>query len=205
MELDKPWGRKYLGSLCRPKGGTESHVYNVTSLYQGPRRLLEWKHPTVFPDGMSTQKERHVFSDSTVWENMSNFALQGLQIKVKAVFHCLTREIPMPSSNSKYLQTSARPCLPARWQPPSGYVRPPCLPAAFLSCVSQWTVLVIFSKVGCEERSGSAYRTHSDTNQILGVCIARARRGARDPAPPSPPLFGTRVQSFGNDGRHERG
>lgn len=168
--------------------------------------LLEWKNPTassssIFMFCMCMHRE-HRFSFtwaksnifiSTTWENtlVAKFNTpRGLQIKVTADFHCLTREVPMPSSNSKYLHTnpaSARLCLPARWQPLSRYVRPPCLPAAFLSCVSRWILLVIFSKVGCEECSGSAYCMHSDTNQILVVYAARARRVARHPARPPPP------------------
>lgn len=168
--------------------------------------LLEWKNPTassssIFMFCMCMHRE-HRFSFtwaksnifiSTTWENtlVAKFNTpRGLQIKVTADFHCLTREVPMPSSNSKYLHTnpaSARLCLPARWQPLSRYVRPPCLPAAFLSCVSRLILLVIFSKVGCEECSGSAYCMHSDTNQILVVYAARARRVARHPARPPPP------------------
>lgn len=168
--------------------------------------LLEWKNPTassssIFMFCMCMHRE-HRFSFtwaksnifiSTTWENtlVAKFNTpRELQIKVTADFHCLTREVPMPSSNSKYLHTnpaSARLCLPARWQPLSRYVRPPCLPAAFLSCVSRWILLVIFSKVGCEECSGSAYCMHSDTNQILVVYAARARRVARHPPRPPPP------------------
>lgn len=51
-----------------------------------------------------------------------------------------------------------------------------------MSCVSNSIVRVIFSKVGCEERPGSAYRTHSDPNQTSDVREASARADKRSPS-----------------------
>lgn len=118
-------------------------------------------------------------------------------------FQLLTKEVPVSSSNSKYLhrdlmpRLSARFCLePAACRPASvrpSTSRPPSLHTALMSCVSRSIVFVISSKVGCEERSGSAYRSHGDSNQINVLCVymlrSQSARGHESP----PPLLGTRL------------
>lgn len=123
-------------------------------------------------------------------------ALQGLHINVKAYS---SLSVPYQWSTSVLLQLqisphrsdASAPCCSAASRPgasrPASVLLSPhtvnvmCFPVNCPRNLSQ--------KVGCEECSGSAYRSHVDPNQIIVVCMLRSQRAQGHESS----LFGTRL------------